>query len=381
MDGVNSPSFFNMKKIFIIVLLVIFGELFSNVNVHFKNTKINSKIVTKKFDKIDYFNIYELNKVFHAHIMEEFLDQRININLYNHQFIILMNSSLLLANDKIYNFKYPMKFTDGKYYLPTEFFKELNYLLDSKIFAYKNKKIKAKFPYDNSIKTIVIDPGHGGKDPGALGYRRTREKDIALILAKKVKKIMKKELPDVTILLTRSTDKFVSLQSRTKFANSKHADLFVSIHCNASKSRKANGTEVYFLSTAKTTEARAVESLENSVVFKYEGGKKAQKNYDNLAFILMDMAQNEQLEESSQLAMILQKSISKKCRNHSRGVKQAGFYVLKGAYMPAVLIETGFISNPKEEKKLNNPQYQDKMAASIVSGIKNFKYLYDGFFK
>ena len=192
---------------------------------------------------------------------------------------------------------------------------------------------------------------------------------------------MKKELPDVKIILTRSTDKFVSLQARTKLANTKHADLFVSIHCNASKSKKAKGTEVYFLSTAKTTEARAVESLENSVVFKYEGGEKALKNYDNLAFILMDMAQNEQLEESSQLAMILQKTISKKCGNNSRGVKQAGFFVLRGAYMPSVLIETGFISNPKEEKNLNNKYYQSRMANSIVEGIKNFKYIYDGFFK
>ncbi len=370
-----------MKKIFLILSLIVFTGLFADVNVHFKNTKINPELVTKKIGKIEYFNVYELNKIFHANIMEEFLDQRININLYNRQIIILLDSSLFSVNDKIYNFVYPIKFIDGKYFLPKEFLNKLNEVLDNKTYSFHKNQINAKFPYDNSIKTIVIDPGHGGKDPGAIGYRKTREKDITLIIAKKVKQIMRKELPDVKILLTRSTDKFVSLQDRTKFANSKHADLFVSIHCNASKSRKASGTEVYFLSTAKTTEARAVESLENSVVFKYEGGQKALKNYDNLAFILMDMAQNEQLEESSQLAMILQKNISQKCRNHSRGVKQAGFYVLKGAYMPAVLIETGFISNPKEEKKLNNTSYQNKMADSIVKGIKNFKYLYDGFFK
>ena len=370
-----------MKKIFIIVLVVLFSELFAGVNIHFKNTKINSKIVTKKIDKIEYFNIYELNKVFHANIMEEFLDQRINISLYNQQIIILLDSALFLSNDKVYNFKYPIKFLDGKYYLPTTFFNELDFVLNHQEFSFKNNKIIAKFPYDNSIKTIVIDPGHGGKDPGALGYRKTREKDITLIIAKKVKNKMHKELPNVKVLLTRNSDRFVSLQTRTKFANSKHANLFVSIHCNASKSRKATGTEVYFLSTAKTTEARAVESLENSVVFKYEGGKNALKNYDNLAFILMDMAQNEQLEESSELATILQRSIAKKCKNNSRGVKQAGFYVLKGAYMPAVLIETGFISNPKEEKMLNDNKYQNKMAESIVKGIKNFKYLYDGFFK
>ena len=102
-----------MKKIFVILIIVLFGELFSNVNVHFKNTKINSKIVTKKFDKIEYFNIYELNKIFHANIMEEFLDQRINVSLYNRQFIILLDSSLFLSDDKIYNFKYPIKFIDG----------------------------------------------------------------------------------------------------------------------------------------------------------------------------------------------------------------------------------------------------------------------------
>ena len=366
-----------MKKIILLILLVAAISMNSSVTVQFEGSPITDNIRTEKINKVEYFKVNELNKVFHAVINDDVTDQRLMINIYDEQIIILLDSSWLEVKGQIYNLEHSVFIKEGKYFIPETFLKKiLPTILPEKI-VYDSGTVRAANPVDNSIRKIVLDPGHGGKDPGAVGFSKNNfEKEIALSVTKKLKKKLV-ELPGTEVLLARDKDEFVSLQQRTKFANSNRADLFISIHCNAHRSNKANGVEVYYLSTAKTSDARAVEALENSVVFDYEGGEEAVREYDDLSFILADMAQSEHLEESYDLALKLQTDLVKSTGSYDRGVKQANFYVLRGAFMPAVLIELGFMSNKEEEKKLTSASYQDKLTDSIFEGIKNFKYKYD----
>ena len=224
------------------------------------------------------------------------------------------------------------------------------------------------------ISLVVIDPGHGGKDPGAIGPGGAKEKNITLSIARKLKKILERKL-GVKVLLTRDKDKFVPLLERAKIANRAGADLFISIHCNSGRNRKASGVETYFLSEARTEWERAVAAYENSAI-KYEIQDMVDTT-DVLKYILMDMAQNEFLRESQDLAAYIEQSLARTLKRPDRGVKQAGFYVLFGAYMPAVLVEVGFLSNRREEKLLTSRKYQEKIAYGIYRGIKKFKEKYE----
>lgn len=367
-----------MKKLVIFYLIsLIYSGLSGAVKVEFTAGLASEFVQTEVIENVEYFNIFELNKVFKANVTEDILDQRLNVNFYGQQLIILMDSSYLLFCGEQYNFSHPVVQKQGKYFLPTKFLLTLLPVLLPEKLSFEGGKIVAQRPNDNSIKTIVLDPGHGGKDPGAIGYsKKNFEKDVALTIAKKLKKKIKDNL-DVNVLLARDKDEFVSLQQRTKFANEENADLFISIHCNAHRNTKVHGIEVFYLSTAKTDEARAVEALENQVVYDYEGGEEAVKKYDDLAFILADMAQSEHLEESYYLGAKLQTEMVNETESHNRGVKQANFYVLRGAFMPAVLMELGFLSNKEEEKKLINSSYQDRLVDAIFEGVKDFKFRYD----
>jgi len=237
---------------------------------------------------------------------------------------------------------------------------------------YQIDNIIAPIPVDNRIKTIVIDPGHGGKDPGAIGFsKKSYEKDITLDIALKLRDLITKN-SDIKVFLTRDDDRFVSLRERTEFANEVKANLFISLHINAHTNNDVSGIEVYYLSTARTDDARATEALENAVVYHYEGGEEALKRYNDLDFILSDMAQNEHLQESHELCNIMQKSLVETTKGKDRGVKQADFYVLRGAFMPAVLVETGFISNKSEERKLVNANYQIDIANALYQSVDCF---------
>ncbi len=237
----------------------------------------------------------------------------------------------------------------------------------------RNEKSKITPKTHNKIDVIVIDPGHGGKDPGAVTKRGTREKDIVLSIARKVAKKLRKK--GFRVILTRDKDKFITLGQRARIANNSKCDLFVSIHANYSKGKRAHGIETYFLSEARTKWERSVAAFENSVI-KYELKDKVDER-NILKWILGDMAQNEFLRESQDLAAFIQESIVKKTHALDRGVKQAGFYVLRGVYAPSILIETGFITNPKEEKKLRSKRYQNKIADGIVEGILKYKRYYE----
>jgi N-acetylmuramoyl-L-alanine amidase len=225
---------------------------------------------------------------------------------------------------------------------------------------------------DEGIRTVVIDPGHGGEDLGAQGPNGLLEKDIALAIARRLRAIMTNTL-GLQVFLTRDRDAEVSLDERTAIANNYKADLFLSIHANAWRGRSASGSEVYFLSyQASDEESRRVAQSEGAAL---PPSSSAGAGAD-LALILWDMAQAEHLEESSLLATRIQEELAAVTGSQGRGVKQAPFRVLVGAAMPAVLVEVAFISNPEEEKLLAQDAFQAKVAAALARGVGRYDQEY-----
>ena len=231
----------------------------------------------------------------------------------------------------------------------------------------------APAPQARPLKLIVLDPGHGGHDPGATGPGGLQEKDVVLDVTKRLARILEAE-GGVRISLSRTGDYFVPLKERTSFANGQRADLFVSIHANAHRVSASEGVETYFLSSEATdNEARAVAAFENGVI-ALEPHKPKE---DILKSILWDMAQSQFQEESSHLAEILQDSLAQSLNLQNRGVKQAAFYVLGGAAMPAVLVEVGFVTNPREERRLMDEAHRERVARALAAGLMNYKRRYD----
>ncbi len=216
---------------------------------------------------------------------------------------------------------------------------------------------------------VVIDPGHGGKDPGASASDATREKDIVLDISKKLyAKLEADTMFDVA--LTREDDTFIPLRERTEIANQKNADLFLSIHCNAARKKSARGTQVFFLAPASSDHARATAALENASIFLEE--PDTTNEFDELEFIMADVIQNEYLREASRLSVLVEEAVAEKTGLPARGSQGAGFYVLKGSYMPGILVETAFLSNPDEALLLKQDSFRDKIADGIAEGVKKF---------
>jgi N-acetylmuramoyl-L-alanine amidase len=217
---------------------------------------------------------------------------------------------------------------------------------------------------------VAIDPGHGGDDTGALGYRRLPEAEIVLAIAKKLKAELE-DIPGVSAFLTRSGDYFVPLRKRVELARQLQADVMISIHCNASRNREATGTEVYFLSlTGATDEAsRSLAEAENAA--DLIGGVPKETGNDLLG-ILFDLRQNDTVRRSSELAENLVDALRDEDRLSTRGVKQAGFVVLKAPDIPAVLVETAFITNAREAAMLKDPQFQSKVAERLSDGVQAY---------
>jgi N-acetylmuramoyl-L-alanine amidase len=225
------------------------------------------------------------------------------------------------------------------------------------------------------LRTMVLDAGHGGHDPGATGPTGLMEKELVLDVTRRVARLVSAEL-GIKVLLSRDGDHFVPLHDRTSFANRAQADVFVSIHANAHREVASQGVETYFLSSEATDNAaRQVAALENSVV-QLERATAGGRG-DVVKTILWDLAQSQFQEESSRLAEIVQDSMTQSLKIPSRGVKQAGFYVLGGAAMPAVLIEIGFVTNPREERRLRETRYRDDISRAIAAGLAEYKRAWD----
>lgn len=247
--------------------------------------------------------------------------------------------------------------------------------IHNKLFVRKDKKPKKeKWDFD----VIVIDPGHGGKDAGAIGFTGVKEKDINLGIALELGKLINTEMKDLKVVYTRKDDTFIDLYKRGKIANEHNGKLFISIHCNSTpkKPSDANGFEVYLLRPGRTKEAIAIAEFENSVI-KYEENPQRYQKLTDENFILVTMAQSAYMRYSEKFAELLHNEFENHPKLKSRGVKQAGFYVLVGASMPNVLIESGFLSNASDAKYLSTKKGQKEFAKYIFEAIKKYRQHYE----
>ncbi|WP_288021014.1 N-acetylmuramoyl-L-alanine amidase [Tenuifilum sp.] len=226
-----------------------------------------------------------------------------------------------------------------------------------------------------TLSKIVIDAGHGGKDPGAVG-KISKEKDLTLAIAKKVGALIEENIKDVKVIYTRTDDTFIPLNERSNIANKEGADLFISIHCNAAANKRVSGVETYVMGLHRSEENLNVAMRENAVISYEDGYNETYEGYDpNSAesFIIFSMLQNAFLKQSLDFAAIVQNDFKERAKRRDRGVRQAGFLVLWKTSMPSVLIEAGYISNSKEEQFLNSEYGQDIIASSIYRAIKSYK--------
>jgi len=218
------------------------------------------------------------------------------------------------------------------------------------------------------VHRIIIDPGHGGKDPGASGFG-IREKNLALQIGKRLRNLIKKKNPEIEVLMTRDTDRYLKLEARTAFANKHQGDLFISIHLNASRRSNVSGMETYYLNLTTDSYALTLAAKENQTSLR---------SISNLQGLLHDLMTHSKIQESTQLAHLVQNNAvkearaSKQIRLRNLGVKRAPFFVLLGAQMPSILVEAGFISNKKENKLLQTKQYQQTLAQGMYQGIYRY---------
>ncbi len=254
--------------------------------------------------------------------------------------------------------------------------KDILITIHNKVFSNEvdNDKNKEKWKFD----VIVLDAGHGGKDAGAIGVNGVKEKNINLGVTLELGKLIQKEMKDVKVVYTRKTDKFVELYRRGQIANENNGKLFISIHCNSTphKPSDASGFEVYLLRPGRTKEAIAIAERENSVI-QYEDNPKRYEKLTDENFILVSMAHSAYMRYSERFSELVDRSYSAETAIPSRGVKQAGFYVLVGASMPSVLVETGFISNRHDAKYLSSSRGQRRIAQAIFSAVKSYKKYYE----
>lgn len=225
------------------------------------------------------------------------------------------------------------------------------------------------------IRKVVIDAGHGGKDPGTVG-RVSKEKDITLKIALKLGAYIEKNFPEISVIYTRKEDIFIPLDERSKIANNAGADLFISIHCNATERNSPDGTETYVMGLHRSNQNLDVAMRENAVITYEDDYSSKYEGYDpnsSESFIIFSMLQNAHLDQSLNFASLIQTDFRERANRKDRGVRQAGFLVLWKTSMPSVLVEVGYLSHPREELYLNSNEGQEHLASSIYRAFKEYK--------
>lgn len=266
-----------------------------------------------------------------------------------------------------------------KMYFITIFFKQIRYQLIFLMLIFLNFCfIPGAIGQENNeynLKTVVIDAGHGGKDPGTHGVY-AKEKDIALSIALKLGTYIEENIPEVKVIYTRTTDIFVPLHERAEIANKNKADLFISVHVDGHESKKPFGTSTYVMGLHKTDENLELAKKENSAILFEEDYTTTYEGFDptsSESYIMFSFLQNTYLEQSLSYAAFVENEFETRAMRKSRGVKQAGFLVLWKTTMPSVLIETGYLTNPREEKYLRTKNGQEYIASAIYRAFKSYK--------
>ena len=372
-------------QIFIIILL--FSQLFaiseSKMKV-FKNDLLLGEISTIQNNKL--FSVNDLIAITNSRNFVNEKTQKVIFYINGKKIKVTNQVTFIEIEDNLFQLSSKVMNLNNDYYIPVEsFFSILQNLSKPSSLKYKNDEIRFTSNFEDQkmiktfdlsnekekweFKTIIIDAGHGGKDPGAVGYRGTKEKDIALDVAKRLEKKISRNM-NVKVIMTRDEDVFLRLSERTKIANDNKGSLFISIHTNAAEDRRASGFETFLIGLNKNEYAAKVAARENAVL-ELEGSAKKDLSGEDL--IQATMAQASFAAYSETFADLVQKEIKKRVQSKDRGVKQAGFVVLARASMPNVLVELGFISNPSEEKKLRSPQYRDQLATAIYRAIEQYQ--------
>lgn len=383
-------SIFKYVSLVIALLLLISGM----PDVH-KNTLPIIVSANRK-----YVSLYDLNATFPVETTYDLILQRGKLYHESHVAVYKAGHAYMLIDGRLCRDEYPVIRLKGDILIPvflagnliSSFYPSVELKEKGRAFAiqkrtYKKSEIskktdKAARKPAEPISFIIIDPGHGGKDPGAIcPFRRIKgglqEKKITLKIALRVEKMLKKKVSHIPIYLTRRSDRFIELSRRTDIANSKlrknKNGVFVSIHVNASVSSRVTGFETFFLSQNPSNEdARNTAALENNVIV-LENGKHKKRKYGDIEYIEARMITTQIQIESSMLANCIQHSLASGIKkSKSLGVKKADFFVLRGSLMPAVLVEVGFITNTSESSRLKTSRYQKLLASRIAEGIVKF---------
>ncbi len=362
----------------------------------------------QRWNSGEYVSLYDFYKSMDVDNSFDIITQRGKMYRKSSVAVFQIGFPVVLVNGRLERADRPVARKSGEVMMPAELFLpvaralypelEVTVSSDSVVFARherepsKEKKTAAREPVQKEaappqkerIGFIIIDAGHGGKDPGALG-NGAREKDITLNVSRHLSRYLKGKVDGVSLKFTRRDDRFIELSRRTEIANGlltkNRNGMFISIHVNASLSPRISGFETYFLSQNPTNEeARTTATIENNVVVMENTSSR--KKYDDVEYLEALMLTTQIQKESSMLAGEIQGTLNAEISEFkSRGVKKADFYVLRGALMPAVLVETGYISNAKESRRLKNAAYQKKIAEGIGKGVVRFITRYNAMLK
>ncbi|MBU4376931.1 MAG: N-acetylmuramoyl-L-alanine amidase [Candidatus Omnitrophica bacterium] len=377
-----------MKKItFIIAFLFIAVALFAPVSLayHIKGTDKDIEARDTRISGKNYLLLVDICEANGIDWEWDSISRRMILRKNGHEAVLLIGSEYYCVDADIKKAGDPVEIKDGSIYVPLKFAKyTIPYLFSLKEKKEKESKVTGtaiivapdiQKPSGKKFKVtkIVLDPGHGGKDPGAISRSGIREKDIVLDAARRLKKALEKE--GVDVIMTRSSDIFVPLEMRARIANRANADFFISIHANASRSRWIKGFEVYYLSEATDDNARAMAVSENSAL-DYEESS-LDRHSKNVDAIVWDLQLTEHREVSIELAGFICQEVTRILRRSNSSIKSARFYVLKGAEMPSVLVELSYLSNRTEERKLKDSSYRQKLAEGIAAGIVRYKDEYE----
>ena len=368
-------------------IIILSTQLFSNTEGKLKlieNNELIGEISTIQNKQL--FSINDFIKITNSKNFINDKTEKIIFYIDDKKIKITNQIAFVMIDDNLFQLSSKTVKQNNDYYVPAESFLSIinslstsisisldtNQINLERIIEIPKKTVKVDLKSEKEkweFKTIVIDAGHGGKDPGAVGYRGTKEKDIALDVAKRLEKKISKNM-DVKVVMTRDEDVFLRLSERTKIANENNGSLFISIHTNAAEDRRASGFETFLIGLNKNEYAAKVAARENAVL-ELEGKSGQELTGEDL--IQATIAQAAFASSSETFADMVQKEIKKRVQSRDRGVKQAGFVVLARASMPNVLVELGFISNPAEEKKLRSPQYRDQLATAIYRAVQQYE--------
>jgi len=334
---------------------------------------------TADFAGTSYVSLVQISELLNGHLRWAPVSKTVDLSVHNETIRFPYNSKRVWISGRLHRLAHPTVKNEDGFWVPLSFFASPDFFRTTRAKlawppapvpnspAHPLARSPAPAPnLQRSIRRIVIDPGHGGKDPGAVGPHGIEEKTMNLQIAQRLADILRDRY-QYEVLLTRTDDSFIPLERRAALANSQNADLFISIHCNASLSSKLKGFEVYFLSEhASDPHADAVARFENAPL-ALEG--KPVPSPGQVAAVLRSLVKTANINEASALGSLIDHHVGTRLSEPSLGVKQAAFYVLRGAEMPAVLVETAFLTNAKEEKLLQDESFRGKFVDGIAAGV------------